>query len=310
MLHERFPDARIDVMLGMKNAGVARLLPDVDRTIVLPVSLSGVLRTLRTVRADRYDLCINLLAKDSVSGALVAASSGARVRMGFDGELGNLYDLALPRPTDPPHIVSETSYLLAPLGIAPIGREPTRQSERLHLRVALSEIERAYDLLAPLLESSSEPLVVVNISGSDSSKFWGVENYTTVIGELLRRHVRPVVAARPADVELLERIVAGTGCERLPIRNSLVEFVAMLAFAGYIVTPDTSVVHIAAALGKPTVMLTPSESVGITWGPWGVPSRVISAAGAIDRISTAQVLDAIHSLLSETEPAPRPLTRT
>jgi len=308
LLLERFPNARVDVMLGMKNAAVARLLPGVDRVVVLPVSLGGVLRTLRSVRAERYDLCINLLAKDSVSGALTAAWSGARTRIGFDGELGNLYDIAVPRPVDPPHIVPETSHLLAPLGIAPIGPEPARESERLHVLLAPDEIERARTTLAPLLERSPDPLVVMNISGSDSSKFWGLERYAATVAELLRRNARPVVAARPADEALLERIVAETGCERLPIRASLVEFVAMLSFAGYIVTPDTSVVHIAAALGKPTVMLTPSASVAASWRPWGVPARVLSAEGSIERISTDRVLEAILSLMAETEPAPRPLT--
>src|SRR5690606_10182607 len=144
---------------------------------LLPVSPAGILRTLRLLRRARYDLCINLLTKNSASAAVVATLSGARLRIGFAGELGHLYDVAVPRPAAPLHVVAETSLLLEPLGIRPLAGEPTRPAERLHIRLPEDALKRAEEMMEKIDRDRTEPLVVVNISGSDSSKFWGIDNY-------------------------------------------------------------------------------------------------------------------------------------
>jgi ADP-heptose:LPS heptosyltransferase len=84
----------------------------------------------------------------------------------------------------------------------------------------------------------------------------------------------------------------------------------MLALADMIVTPDTSVVHLAAALRKPTVMLIASSSDFIPWRPWGTPHIVVRHNDTIASIPMEDVATAIFQLASETigpaHSSPRP----
>jgi heptosyltransferase-3 len=75
--------------------------------------------------------------------------------------------------------------------------------------------------------------------------------------------------------------------------------------------------HIAAAMGTPTVALF-GPSGDIEWGPWQVPSRIITAdypcrpcgldgcgggkrSECLEAIGSNQVLGAVQSLLEETD---------
>jgi ADP-heptose:LPS heptosyltransferase len=74
----------------------------------------------------------------------------------------------------------------------------------------------------------------------------------------------------------------------------------MLDRATIILTPDTSVVHLAAALGKPTVMLVGTAATGAAWGPWGVEHRVLNGRDGLGDIDPAAAAEAVLSLRAAT----------
>ena len=79
----------------------------------------------------------------------------------------------------------------------------------------------------------------------------------------------------------------------------LEDFAAVLSFADLVVSPDTSIVHIAAALGKPVVTLTGQGDLATEWTPWGVPHRVVIGPGLVPDITFAEARDAVRSLARE-----------
>ncbi len=97
---------------------------------------------------------------------------------------------------------------------------------------------------------------------------------------------------------------------------SLKELGALIARARLFVGMDSAPMHIAAAVGTPTVALF-GPSGDIEWGPWQVPHRIVTSAHTcrpcgrdgcgggkrsecLEVIAPQQVLDAIRSLLEET----------
>ena len=62
------------------------------------------------------------------------------------------------------------------------------------------------------------------------------------------------------------------------------------------VTPDTSTVHLAAALRKPTVALYLLQATAALWGPWGVMHQVLTNPNGVDKIDSADVLSATLTL--------------
>lgn len=285
LLRERFPDATIGLLLGAKNAAVAELMPEINRTYILPIAVAGVWSVVRTIRKERYDVVINLVAKDSASAAAIAAVSGGTWKIGFAGESSSIYDVAIPRPLEPMHIVRETSLLLAPFGIAPIGQQPTRDSERLQVQLKLKP------------EANAGSMVVLNISGSEPSKYWGTKQFTALCSFLHLLGMNVAIACKPGDESLAEQIVAGSNVGLIPSTRSFAQFAERLAEAALIVTPDTSIVHLSAALGKRTVVLAGDAGRIAAWQPWGVPFRVVDGRGNLTAIPAKGVLQAIIELL-------------
>jgi heptosyltransferase-1 len=99
----------------------------------------------------------------------------------------------------------------------------------------------------------------------------------------------------PTERERSERLAAGTPAARIPPRQPLPALAALLARAELVVGVDTGLVHLAAALGAPTVSLfvaTDPRLAGVErasatardLGGVGVvpaPAAVLDAAGAL-----------------------------
>ena len=110
----------------------------------------------------------------------------------------------------------------------------------------------------------------------------------------------PLIAAAPADRDRQREIAEGSGVPLLPVSGSFAVFAAALESASIILTPDTSVVHLSAALGKPTVMLVGSATTGAAWGPWGVEHHLLSAPEGIAGIDPVAAATAVLSLRAAT----------
>jgi len=282
---------------------MAPLLADIDEAIILPREVGGLSGIISRLRRNRYDAAINLLAKDSASGAFFTAASGAGSRIGFEGQIASVYDISIPHSADDLHIVRATSLLLEPFGIEPIGPEPLSAVEKLHLKLADELRNATRRHVDALIDGTSSPILLLNISGSGPEKYWGGEKFIELARLARGEGFQPLIASSPADRSECEAIAAASGASALPTTESFEEFAAMLESADIILTPDTSVVHLAAALGKPTVMLVGTGLVGGVWGPWGVPHRIVAGTGSIASIAIDDLLQAILSLASATMPA-------
>ena len=290
LLRERFPDARIEVLLGHRNAPVASLLPAIDDTLLLGRGLRGLRSITRTLRPRRYDVVVNLLANDSASGALLAVLSGARYRVGFAGALADIYDFAVPRPTHPMHIVSETSHLLGPFGIAPIGESPRREAEMLELLIPRG---------AEPVVARDTPRVAISISAGSAERMYPDEETAELARLLTGSGITVDIAGAPAHRGRLEAIARESGAGTVSPTDSFAEFVARLSRYDVIVTPQTSTVHVGSAIGRATVLLNTSSRSDQQWTPWGVPSRVLARGELISMIPPTEVADAVRSLLGE-----------
>ncbi|GAB1718048.1 MAG: glycosyl transferase family 9 [Nitrobacter sp.] len=295
-LRQRYPDARIDVVLGRRNRAAGSLLPFKDRILVAERGAMKMLSLIRKLRAERYDLAIDMLPSDSVTAAIATAVSGAAMKIGFEDSASAFYNAAVPHPAGLEHHVPRLLRLLTPLGVVVT---PDQALPSIALPASSCETVRA--LLAEWRVSQA-PFILINISGSSPRKFWGVQNFVALARGLARLNVEIGLLSAPADGGLLQQIAAEAGVRSIPPMPRLEDFSALLSFADLVVSPDTSIVHIAAALGKPVVTLTGQGDLATEWAPWGVPYRVVTGPGLIPDIPVAEALEAVRSLAKEVLP--------
>jgi ADP-heptose:LPS heptosyltransferase len=299
-LLQRFPNARVDMLFGEKNAAVASLIPGIHTRWVLPRSPIALISVLRSIRAIRYDAVVNLLSGRSASGDLLVAVTRGGFRIGYSNDNEALYDCAVARPDRTMHIVRETTLLLEPFGIEPAHVPPSSSEEFLRIDISNDQLRWAQGVIDSLHLEEQGPLVIVNISTRGDERFLGSEKYSELLSLLMRLGVHPVVCAAPGDQQRQEEIASSSGAQGLPITPRLGDFCALLGYADYVITPDTSVVHLAAALRRPTVMLATSASNAEGWYPWGVGYEVVVGSGGIPTIEVDEIVNAFVRLNSAT----------
>jgi ADP-heptose:LPS heptosyltransferase len=102
-----------------------------------------------------------------------------------------------------------------------------------------------------------------------------------------------------ADVEA---IAGATGAAPLPALASFHEFAAVLREFDMLLTPDTSVVHLAAAWKTPLVGLFRGSAEVMPWFPYHAPYRAALHVGGVPKIPVESVEEALRMLVAERFP--------
>jgi heptosyltransferase III len=132
-------------------------------------------------------------------------------------------------------------------------------------------IARCYEVVAPRAEENKpigKPYAVVHPLALYAYKSWTQDGWKALIGWLRAQDLQVVLSGASAQ-ERAYCAALGTepGVTDLSGKLSLAGLAQLIGGARLYVGPDTSVTHIAAACGTPTVALF-GPSNPVKWGPW------------------------------------------
>ncbi len=273
-------------------------------------------RLLKQLRARRYDLLIHLT--ESHRGALLAQWLAPRVSVAqrypkrrgrfWHGSFTHLYSI----PAKPRHRVELHLDALRRIGIYPA------QEERGLTLVPGPEAEASVEELLRQSGLARGQFIHLHPTSRWLFKCWEIDKYAALIAALQASGERIVLTAAPAEHEL-QFVRAVLAAVRAPVIDlsgglSLKQLAALTARAKCYIGVDSAPMHIAAAMGTPTVVLF-GPSGDLEWGPWQVRSRVITSlhscrpcgmdgcangkvSDCLVDIPVAQVLDAVRGLIA------------
>lgn len=294
-LHDAFPTATIDVLLGDANYAIRNALsPFIRRAWRYSKRLPAILRLLAGLRAERYDVVVDLMDNPSTTASLLIRGIRSRYAVGIDKSNAAVYTHVVPLPDRATvHIVERIAQLLLPFGIDPARCDlslfyPLSPEDTAHARERMGEKRRALRF-------------GVNISGTGEQKYWGRGHFADLITAVQTAHddVETVVFSSPEYREERRAIVGATGVAEAPTAGSFHEFAALLHECDVILTPDTSVVHLAAAWQTPCVALfIHSNKRLLPWTPYRSPHEALCTEEPhLKFIPVADVLPAVERML-------------
>ncbi|MDW7997726.1 MAG: glycosyltransferase family 9 protein, partial [Bacteroidota bacterium] len=151
------------------------------------------------------------------------------------------------------------------------------------------------------------PYVVVNLSAYSKNRVWLPHHALVVCRELLWRFPDVVlfVTAAPRDRAMAEELVHQIRHPRCrAFAGSLSELIALTAGAVWVLSPDTAVIHIASAFGKPVVGLYGELIKVVEWYPFKAPFvAVLSPVMESPTFAPpGAVVEAVELLLQEVSP--------
>ncbi|HUI95504.1 MAG TPA: glycosyltransferase family 9 protein [Xanthobacteraceae bacterium] len=265
-IRRAWPDAILDVLVFADTAGILDGNPDLDRVIAMPArprfgqSLALAARLFR-----RYHLAVSTQSGDRPTFfALLAGRDHAGPVWPGERTKGWLLGRSV-AAGEGVHRVEEMLRIADVLGIARVG-----------------EVVAPAGALAPGHEVAG-PYAVIHAAPMYRYKRWTPEGWRALAQALAGRGLTVVATGGPADRAFLDELWReAPKVRRLDGRLRWPEIAALLAGARLYVGPDTSVTHLAAASGCPTVALFGPTDPRL-WGPWpahGLPTPW-AAAGTI-----------------------------
>ena len=252
-LRRAYPDARLETLVFADTAAILAGNPDIDGMITCPVQPNAGDSLALACRLWRgYDLAITTQAGDRPSFFAIAAGK-RRVGMTEDRAIGRLKALFLHRHIpmrDDLHRVEETLELAELIGIDPVA-----------------------EVVAPRAENSAQapslPYAVLHAAPFFRYKQWHTSGWRAVAQHLAGRGLALVATGGPSAEEraYLDAVWNGVEISRLDGALTWPQLATLIERARVFLGPDTSVTHLAAATGCPTVALFgPTDPR--RWAPW------------------------------------------
>ena len=263
-LRRMFPRAGISWLVRPYTAPLLEHNPDIDRIIVDQGESPG--RLADRIRNERFDAAIVAYPRWRIVWALWRAGVPLRI-----GPANKLYAIFLNRRVrqhrskGTKHEADYNLELLAPLGI-PFKRYPTRY-------VATDEERReARRLLEARGISFVKPVVILHPGSGGSSARWPIGRFMELGDRLQADGCDLVVTGGPGEDH--EGAMAAA-MRRAPVfvaagSVSIRELAAILSWSDLVVTNSTGPLHLAVALGVPTVSIYSSAPTRhpTRWGPY------------------------------------------
>lgn len=272
-LKEADREGTIDVLAPPWVEPVYRHMPEVARTIANPFG-HGDLRLGERRRFAKdlaaYDQAVVLA--NTLKSALIPWHAGIRKRTGWRGE-GRYVLLNDMRKLDEealPLIVERYAALAQPRGEDL--RRPVPQPRLTVAKQATGDAIARHGLAGP-----GAILALAPGAEYGPAKRWPARHFAAVSRDHLAAGGRVWLFGSAKDAPIAEEIrtLAGGACRNLAGKTSLDEAIALIAAADRVVTNDSGLMHIAAALDRPMAAVFGSSSPGFT-PPLSPKARVVS----------------------------------
>jgi len=263
-LKQRHPDCIIDVLAPPWTAALLRAMPEVYGVIINPfphgvLHLAARYRLGKRLRTARYNQAIVL--PNSWKSALVPYFAGIPLRTGFTGEARHIL-LNDKRKLD------KTALPLMVERFALLAEDANNEVSRplANPKLAISEEQRKA-ALGKLGLTLDKP-VAAFCPGAEygPAKRWPADYYADIAQRLQQHGYAVWLIGSGKDKPVADEInqLAGGWCNNLCGSTDLGDAIALLACARLVISNDSGLMHLAAALDLPLIALFGSSSPQFT----------------------------------------------
>ncbi len=260
-IHRRFPKTEIHWLTEPHYLPLLRTVPGITRLWAAdtkgwrqrPSSSRKIVPLILSLRGEEFDLVLDF--QRLIKSAFLSRLSGSRKVVGFareqcrEPDAARFYTETIRRQGNPHcHAIENNLDLVRFLGC----------DEKTDGRVPIEvPTEAGLYIDTQLSQNSAEQPVLVNPGAGWETKLWGVSNFAQLALQLRRQLDLPVVFTYgPGEEGLIEEIRKASAPEAvISFPTDLLQFAALCQRARLMISGDTGPLHLAVALGTPTVSI-------------------------------------------------------
>ena len=282
-----YPDIRIGVIARGAAIDIIKDNPNVDKIYKYYKDRKKIKDLALKIKEEKYDLLIDFSEMLRVNQMMLINLCRARINTGLDRKDWELFDLSIESGKDfkwTEHITKRYLAYLIKLGLK---KENIDISYDIYLKD-----EKKYEVFFNEIKESKK--LILNPYGASKHKSFSIETLENIITYLKDKDIAIILTYFGDKYKELEFLEKKYKYVYIPKKiESILDTAILIKKSDYVISPDTSIVHIASAFNKKMITVYPPKGgkYGVdhlVWAPKSEYSRVIFCK---DKIGTYDEID-------------------
>ena len=269
-----YPNIKIGVVARGAAMDIIKDNPNIDKIYEYHKDRKKIKDLALKIKEEKYDLLIDFSEMLRVNQMMLINLCGARFNIGLDRKEWKLFDLSIESDKDfkwTEHITNRYLAYLIKLGLK---KENIDISYDIYLKD-----EKKYEVFFNEIKESKK--IILNPYGASKHKSFSIETLENIINHLKNRDIAIILVYFGDKYKELEFLEKKYNNIYMPQKiESILDTAILIKKSDYVISPDTSIVHIASAFNKKMITVYPPKGgkYGVdhlVWAPKSEYSRVI-----------------------------------
>lgn len=269
-----YPDIRIGVIARGAAIDIIKDNPNVDKIYKYYKDRKKIKDLALKIKEEKYDLLIDFSEMLRVNQMMLINLCRARINIGLNRKDWELFDLSIESDKDfkwTEHITKRYLAYLIKLGLK---KENINISYDIYLKD-----EKKYEVFFNEIKESKK--LILNPYGASKHKSFSIETLENIITYLKDKDIAIILTYFGDKYKELEFLEKKYKYVYIPKKiESILDTAILIKKSDYVISPDTSIVHIASAFNKKMITVYPPKGgkYGVdhlVWAPKSEYSRVI-----------------------------------
>ena len=269
-----YPNIKIGVVARGAAIDIIKDNPNVDKIYEYYKDRKKIKDLALKIKEEKYDLLIDFSEMLRVNQMMLINLCGARINIGLDRKDWKLFDLSIESGKDfkwTEHITKRYLAYLIKLGLK---KENIDISYDIYLKD-----EKKYEVFFNEIKESKK--LILNPYGASKHKSFNIETLENIITYLKDKDIAIILVYFGDKYKELEFLEKKYKYVYIPKKiESILDTAILIKKSDYVISPDTSIVHIASAFNKKMITVYPPKGgkYGIdhlVWAPKSKYNKVI-----------------------------------
>ena len=282
-----YPDIKIGVVARGAAIDIIKDNPNVDKIYEYYKDRKKIKDLALKIKEEKYDLLIDFSEMLRVNQMMLINLCKARINIGLDRKDWKLFDLSIESGKDfkwTEHITNRYLAYLIKIGLK-------KESINISYDIYLKDEIKYEDFFNEIKESKK---LILNPYGASKHKSFSIETLENIITYLKDKDIAIILVYFGDKYKELEFLEKKYKYVYIPKKiESILDTAILIKKSDYVISPDTSIVHIASTFNKKMITVYPPKGgkYGVdhlVWAPKSEYSRVIFCK---DKIGTYDEID-------------------
>ncbi len=277
-LKKHYPHIDISILGSPKNVALIKNDKRFERIYLYTKSAFKDISTFRKMRSENYDCVVDMICDDSVTALFISQIvSRGKPRIGIGKiKYQKYYDFNYDhRMGNTGHIIENTLKLLEAFNI--------NSSEISGYAVPYVDEQsdnKAREFIGSIKDANNSKLVGYNLSAGSPTRVWEIEKSISLVKSIIQSDMSTKVILfttpneRKRGVKIIENFEKNVYL--IPDNLTLIQATALIKYIDILISPDTSLVHIARSFRVRVIGLYSRFMKNfLLWKPYGQENGVV-----------------------------------